>query len=145
MKTARTLLAAGLVAMAALASGGCSSSDAKGGPIESRDWHVTAYLDAGGAIKDAYLTVPLDARFEGGKIAGAAGCDTYSASYTLSGEKLTVTDVTAGTAQCDSYANEGRSLFMASLPLAATFKVDGTQLTIYDQGGKEVLRFAEKS
>jgi hypothetical protein len=33
---------------------------------------------------------------------------------------------------------------MAALRRASIYKVDGTQLTLHDKDGKEVLRFAEK-
>jgi heat shock protein HslJ len=125
-------------------SAGQSGQSVRGGAIEGRPWHVTAYVDAGGKMQDAFVTVPLDARFESGTVSGAAGCDSFTASYALSGGNLTVTGLQVGTYECDSYANEGRARYMAALPRAASFAVAGTKLTVYDAGGHEILRFEER-
>jgi hypothetical protein len=144
-RAARILVFVGLMAIVGLSLATCSGSGAKGGPIEGRDWTVKARADANGNLENAYVTVPLTARFEAGKVSGAAGCNTYTATYTLSGEKLTVASVEDGTYKCDAYATQEQTLFMAALPRAATFKVDGATATIYDSAGKEILRLAEKS
>ena len=150
MRTARSLAVVGLVVLGALvaacgSSGGQSSQTLRGGAVEGRDWHVQAYADPSGNMKDAYITVPLDARFEGGTVTGSSGCTTFTAAYTISGGDLTVSGLQAGAASCDAYANEARKLYMAALPRAASFKVDGTRLTIYDTDAHEILRLDEKS
>jgi heat shock protein HslJ len=121
-----------------LAIAGCSSS-AKGGQIEGRTWHVRAVVVAGGELKEAFLTVPMDARYEGGRVSGNAGCSTYTGSYTISGEKLTVTGIQTVRTSCDQFAADADATYMALLPRVATFKVDGTELSVYDSGGKEIL------
>ena len=143
MRILRSLAAIALVVSLAVLAAGCSSAS-KGGAIEARSWQLRAYADSSGAMKDAYLTVPLDARFETGTVAGAAGCSTFKASYTIAEASLTVTGLQVGTETCDSYATQGRDTYMAALPLADTFKVDGSQLTIYSKDGHELLRFQEK-
>ena len=143
-RIARMLAVVALAVAATLSLGACSGSGANGGPIESRDWQAIRYVDASGTLKDAFVTVPLVARFEGGTVAGAAGCNSYTGSYTLAAEKLTVTGLTASAYRCDAYATEGQTLFLAALPNAATFAVSGSQLTIFDGAGSEILRFKEK-
>jgi heat shock protein HslJ len=138
------LVVLGALVAACSSSGGQSSQSIRGGAIEGRNWRVMAYVDANGAMKDAYVTVPLDARFEGGTVAGSSGCTAFTASYAISGGNLTVSGLQAPTVSCDAWANEARTLYMAALPLAATFGVAGTKLTIYNAGGNEVLRFEER-
>jgi heat shock protein HslJ len=129
----------------ALLGAACTpSSGTTGGPIQNRDWVLRAYADSSGALKDAYVTVPLSARFEGGAIKGSAGCSQYTASFTIGENYLAISDLQVGTETCDSYANEGRDTFMAALRRTSMYKVEGTRLTLYDKDGKEVLRFAEK-
>jgi heat shock protein HslJ len=137
MRTVRLFALVALVVAGVLASGACSSS--KGGPIEGRTWHVRAFVNASGKMVDAPLTVPLDARYESGKVTGASGCSTFAGSYAISGEVLTVSDVNIQQYTCDTIANDAHATYMAALPRAATFKVDGTELFVYDKDGKEIL------
>ena len=142
MRIVRPLAMAALAISIVVLAAACSSGS-KGGAIESRDWQVRAYGDPSGTMKDAFLTVPLYARFENGRVGGTAGCSKFTATYTISGGSLTITGLQVGTEKCDSYAIEGRDTYMAALPLADTYKVDGTQLTIYAKDGREVLRLQE--
>ena len=142
MRIARPLTMVVLVISISVLAVACSSIS-KGGAIEGRDWQVRAYGDSSGTMKDAFLTVPLYARFEKGTVGGTAGCSKFTASYTISSGSLIVTGLQVGTETCDSYGMQGRDTYMAALPLADTYKVDGSQLTIYGKDGHEVLRFQE--
>lgn len=144
MKIVRPLALVSLAIAIAVLTAACSSSGSKGGTIEGRDWQVRAYSDSSGTMKDAFLTVPLYARFENGTVAGTAGCSKFTASYALSGGRLTVTGLQIGTETCDSYATQARDTYMAALPLADSFQVDGTKLTIYSKDGHEALRLEER-
>jgi len=145
VSVARRLVVIAVAVSIALLGAACSSSSGTtGGPIQNRDWLLRAYADSSGAMKDAYVTVPLNARFEGGTIKGAAGCSQYTASFSIGENYLAISDLQVGTETCDSYAIEGRDTFMAALRRASIYKVEGTRLTLYDKDGKEVLRFAEK-
>jgi hypothetical protein len=125
-------------------SGGQGNESARGGAIEGKTWHVTAYVDAGGELQDAFVTVPLDARFESGTISGAAGCGSFTARYTLSGGSLAIDGLEVPAFECDSYANQGRELYMAALRQADGYAVDGSRLIIYNDLGRAVLRFEER-
>ena len=121
-----------------LAIAGCSAG-AKGGQIEARTWHVLAFTNASGNLVDSPLTVPLDARYEGGKVSGSAGCSTFTGSYTVSGENLSVTGIEVVKGSCDQIAMTADATYMAALPRVATFRVDGPELSVYDGAGKEIL------
>jgi heat shock protein HslJ len=143
MRIVRLLAAVALAISMVVLLSGCSTGP-KGGAIENRDWQVRAYADSSGAMQDAYLTVPLYARFANGTVSGTAGCSQFTASYTISGSTLSITALQVGTETCDSYATQGRDTYMAALPLADSYQVDGTELTIFGKDGHQVLRFAEK-
>jgi heat shock protein HslJ len=95
-------------------------------------------------MQDAYLTVPLYARFADGTVSGTAGCSQFTASYTISGSALSITGLRVGTETCDSYATQGRDTYMAALLLADSYQVDGPELAIFGKDGHQVLRFVEK-
>ncbi len=132
-----------LVIAGALAIAGCSSGGPKGGQIEARTWHVRAFAQTGGDLKDAPLTVPLSARYELGKVSGSSGCSTFTGSYTISAEKLSVTDVQVANGSCDQIATDADAIYMTALPRAATFTVEGNELRIFDKDGKEILHHHE--
>ncbi len=139
-----SLAAVALVLAGVLAIAGCSSGGPKGGQIEARTWHVRAFAQAGGDLKDAPLTVPLSARYESGKVSGTAGCSTFTGSYTITAEKLSVTDVQVVKGSCDQIAMDADATYMAALPRAATFTVDGNDLSIFDKDGKEILHHLDE-
>ncbi|MGA2514175.1 MAG: META domain-containing protein [Candidatus Limnocylindrales bacterium] len=143
MKVVRPLVAVVLAVSIAVLAAACSSGP-QGGAIEARDWQVRAYADSSGRMQDAFLTVPLYARFENGSVAGTAGCSQFTASYAISGTRLSITGLQVGTETCDSYATQGRDTYMGALPLADSYQVDGTDLTIFDAEGHQVLRLKEK-
>jgi heat shock protein HslJ len=137
MRTLRLFALVALVVTGSLASAACSSS--KGGPIEGRTWHVRGFADASGTMIDSPLTVPLDARYEGGNVTGSSGCSTFAGTSTVSGEVLTVSDIKVQQNTCDAIAMDANATYMAALPKAATFRIDGTELIVYDKDGKEIL------
>ena len=137
MRALRLFALVALVVTASLAAAACSSS--KGGPIEGRTWHVRGFADASGKLIDSPLTVPLDARYEGGKVTGNSGCSTFAGTYTVSGEVLKVSDIKIQQNTCDTIAMDANATYMAALPKASTFKVDGNELMVYDKDGKELL------
>ena len=143
MRAVRTLVVIMLAVSIALLAAACSTGP-KGGAIEGRDWQVRAYTDSSGVMQDAFLTVPLYARFDNGTVAGTAGCSQFTASYTISGARLSIAGLQVGTEVCDSYAMQGRAMYMAALPLADTYQVDNTDLTIFDKSGRQVMRLKEK-
>jgi len=143
MRIVRPPVAAALAISVFVLATGCSTGP-KGGAIENRDWQVRAYADSSGVMQDAYLTVPLYARFANGTVSGVAGCSQFTASYTISGSSLSITGLQVGTETCDSYATQGRATYMAALPLADSYQVDGTELTIFGKDGRRILQFAEK-
>ncbi|HEX7491079.1 MAG TPA: META domain-containing protein [Candidatus Limnocylindrales bacterium] len=150
MKIVRSIVMVAFTLSLALVAAACSSGSGgnaaapKGGAIESRDWQVRQYAEATGTMKEAFLTVPLYARFEAGTVSGTAGCSQFSASFAIDGAKLTVTGLQVGTEVCDSYATGGRDTYMAALPLTATFNVADTEMTFYDKDGRAILQFKEK-
>ena len=145
MRIARLLVVLAVVTLvlAGVAACGSSSSGGKGGTIEGIAWDVEAYADASGAMKDAPVTVPMDARFEGGSVAGTSGCNQYNGPYTLSGSSLTVGALASTKMLCDQIANDAETAYLAALGKAATYTAEGGKLTIYDKDAKEVVRYTE--
>jgi len=144
VKTARLLVVLAVVSLVVAGVAACgSSSGGKGGTIEGVAWDVAAYADASGVMTDAPVTVPMDARFDAGKVAGTSGCNQYNGPYTLSGSSLTVGPLASTKMLCDQIANDAEAAYLPALQKAATYTAEGGKLTIFDKDGKEVVRYTE--
>jgi len=143
VKLARLLIILAAATLIASVVAACGSSGGKGGTLEGINWDVAAYADASGTMVDAPVTVPMDALFEGGTVAGKSGCNTYTGSYTASGSSLKVGPLASTRMACDQVAMDAEAAYLAAMDKAATYTAEGSKLTIYDSNAKEVVRFTE--
>ena len=144
MKRVRLLIVLAVFALVASVLAACGgSSGPKGGTFEGINWDVAAYADASGKMIDAPVTVPMDARFESGTVAGKSGCNTYSGSYTASGSSLKVGPLMSTKMACDQIAMDAEAAYLAAMDKAAAYTAEGGKLTIFDSSNKEVARFTE--
>jgi heat shock protein HslJ len=122
-------------------SAGCGSKGGKGGTLEGIDWVLKSYV-SGGAMQDVPASVNVDARFEGGRVGGSSGVNTYGATYTLSGSKLTIGDALSTMMAGPPLAMKVEQDYLAALPLSSSFTAEADSLTIFDQDGKQLLVYA---
>jgi heat shock protein HslJ len=108
-------------------------------PLNGTAWTLTS-IDNSPPIGSAAVTV----EFTGGQIGGSSGCNSYSGSYKVQGEKIT-TDAIAMTlmACADSRLMEQEQTFLGYLQNTPTFKLSAGQLQIIRSDGK-VLTFKPK-
>jgi heat shock protein HslJ len=80
---------------------------------------------------------------EEGTLGGSSGCNSYSTSYTVDGNNLSINGAIASTmmACLDDGVMEQEAAFLAALPTAATYQVNGAELTLFDAGGTAVAVF----
>jgi heat shock protein HslJ len=89
---------------------------------------------------------PITANFqEDGNVAGSAGCNRYNATYEVSGDKITFRLVSSTLMACPGPVMAQEGAYLKALEQSATFKVDATQLTLFDTGGKALAAFAPQS
>ncbi len=119
MRIARLFVVLAVTAVMVSGLAACGSSSAgKGGTIEDISWDAQAYADSSGAMVDAPVTVPIDALFEGGTVAGKSGCSNYTGSYTASGSSLTVGPLASTKMACDQVAMDAETAYLAALQAA---------------------------
>lgn len=105
-------------------------------------WEVTSFLQ-----KDA-VTGPIEgtritATFADGRVSGNAGCNTYTAPFTLDGGALTIAaPVATKTACVKPGLMEQEALYLKALPLTASYSVEGTTLTLLTKQGTIVATYA---
>lgn len=95
----------------------------------------------------AVLSEPIvTLNFKDGQINGTDGCNSYSTSYTVDGNKITINENIATTLMaCAEPIMQQATAYIAALTQAATYKIEGQQLILFDKDGKELATFTMKS
>jgi heat shock protein HslJ len=137
----RTLVGAVLVLMALLAA--CSTATQDQAPEESAvlpdtEW-VLSSLNGNALIEGTEITL----NFTEASVQGSAGCNTYSGSYTASEDSLRLSGMEWTEMGCPEPAGilEQEQAYLQALNAAASFRVDGDRLEVYDEGGAQSLVF----
>ena len=122
-----------LTALLLLASlGACAGST---GGLDGSAWEWIE-LDGAPPIAGTTLTIA----FEEGSAGGAAGCNTYGASYRLQDESLTFSEIASTLMACmEPGVMEQESAFLAFLRDARTFAVKDDFLYIYNEAGRALM------
>ncbi len=90
------------------------------GNIEGVDWVLN------GTIAGTEIT----ALFEGGTVSGSSGCNTYSASYQLNGNNITVSPATGSQIMCEEDIMQQEARYLTALAGADSYQVTPDQLRI---------------
>jgi heat shock protein HslJ len=136
-------LALGIVMASVFAAACTGSGTASASPAPKLDgitWTLTSYADAG-TLKDVAAEVYADARFDGTKVFGSAGCNGFNGAYVASGSSLTVTGIVSTKMACPPPASTVETAYLANLAGSATYTVTTESLTIFDAGGATLLIF----
>ena len=87
----------------------------------------------------------LTAIFEDGRVGGQAGCNSYGGPYSVSGQKLTISDLAQTLLACMEPAGlmEQESAFLQTLSQAASYSIAGDRLEIQNAAGETILTFSK--
>jgi heat shock protein HslJ len=97
------------------------------------------------AIKSVVNGTEVTATFaEDGKLSGSAGCNRYTATYTVDGGDLRIGPAAATKKACIEPAGvmEQEQAYLTALPLTRGFEIDGNGLTLLTAEGTIVATFA---
>ena len=99
-------------------------------------WTATGVNNGKGAVQSTTLTEQITAVFgPDGGLAGSGGCNDYNATYTVSGDALTLGPVAATKKACADDVMTEENAYFTALGNVATFDIKGTTLTLRDSGG----------
>ena len=127
-----------LAGIAILALAACQRADsAASDPLDGTSWVLMAYRKTS-PISGTTIT----ATFEDGQVRGSAGCNSYSGSYQVSGDTITVGAVAITEMAClePEGVMEQELLFVEFLTDAQTFRLADGQLQTFRSDG-EALTF----
>jgi heat shock protein HslJ len=107
-------------------------------------WEATAFLQ-GDAIASPIVGTAITATFgDDGTLAGSAGCNTYRATYTTSGGEIDISPPAATKKACAEPEGvmEQEAAYLAALPSAVRYRVDGGSLELLAADGTFVVVYA---
>jgi heat shock protein HslJ len=109
--------------------------------LMSATWSLGSMMKDGTTVAVIPGTI-ITAKFNaGGSLDGAAGCNNYFASYTVSGNTMAIGPIGSTLMFCGAPAGvmNQETTYLAMLQNASTFSVTATELRISDASGKNQL------
>ena len=101
-------------------------------------WVVTGYNNGKQAVVSVATGTKLTATFKAdGKLGGSAGCNRYSALYTIDGKAVSIGPLATTRKSCGSPAGvmTQEARFLKALSTAATWRMDGERLELRTSKG----------
>ena len=78
-----------------------------------------------------------------GSLSGFSGCNTYNATYALSGDDgISITAIAGTQKACEDEAMTLEGQYLAALEQAATWTLSGDTLTLRDSSGSTQVTYA---
>jgi ABC-type amino acid transport substrate-binding protein len=132
-----------LVAVWLISRGDGTAAD----PLAGTQWQVQSYYDAtSGGMASPLADTQLTAEFTGGETAGegvvggSAGCNTYTAGYTVDGDSLSIGEAAVTMMFCEGVMDQ-ETAFLAALQSASSFNLETERLQILDDQDQMVVDF----
>ncbi len=111
--------------------------------IEGTSWTATGVNNGRGGVESSVATETVTADFgTDGALSGFAGCNTYNATFSLSGaDGISITGITTTRKACEEEAMTLESQYVAALEQAETFTISGPTLTLRDATGSTQVTY----
>jgi heat shock protein HslJ len=111
-------------------------------------WQMTFYNNGKGGFTSAVLGTEVTATFgEDGRVAGSAGCNTYSASFELDGEAISIGPAMTTRMMCAEPEGvmEQETAYLAALESSATYRIEGDKLELWSADGSRMASYVVKA
>lgn len=109
------------------------------------DWTASMVNNGREAVTNVMSDAAITASFtEDGKLAGSAGCNNYTTTYTVDGQNITIQPPATTRKLCPEPEGvmEQEAAFVAMLPQAATYSISGNNLELRTAEGALIVSFA---
>lgn len=91
-------------------------------------------------LQDTLPDTTITATFQGGRVNGSGGCNTYSGSYTLSGQTIAIGPLGTTGLSCAQPVVDQETQYLATLQSAEDYEIQGNELRIDSQVGDQQIR-----
>ena len=102
-------------------------------------WEVTGFNNGRQAVLSPIAGTELTVAFENGTVSGKAGCNTFSATYSTKGDRITVGPAATTRMMCSDAVMTQEREFLKALESATTWSFDGRLLHLHRADGERVL------
>jgi heat shock protein HslJ len=110
--------------------------------IENVTWVLESYRESGNLmIFMIFRCSAFNAKFEGGRVSGYAGCNWYGGDYELKGNNLSITRLLSTERWCGELINKLEQEYLTALRDAESYEIEGGKLRI--NCGNRLLVFNE--
>jgi heat shock protein HslJ len=111
--------------------------------LENTRWQAGGINNGKGGVVSSTATHMATARFEEGKVSGNAGCNNFSASYTVSDESLTIGPAMTTRKLCAEPAGimDQERQYLQALQKTHTYKLERDRLQLRDGKGSLLVQF----
>ncbi len=137
----------GALLVLALLLAACGSGTGSGAKtLEQTTWKLDSYVDTQGRTVSVLADSEITARFEAGKVAGSAGCNNYTTSYELDGDRITIDPAASTRMACSEPEGimDQEYAYLAALTTATRYEIEGDQLRLLDAEGREAAVYTAK-
>jgi heat shock protein HslJ len=129
-------------AMAATFQKAAAGSDA----LPGSSWVVTGYNNGKLAVVSTLAGTDLTADFGAdGTLSGNGGCNEYSATYKIDGDKISIGPAVSTKKACEQAVMDQETQYLTALSTAATYRIDGSKLELRTSDGALAATFGKAS
>lgn len=140
LKTLILLLATGVCGCASADAGPNDSGGAATATLLGTDWKLTSLDGKPLQFTEGQRQPHLSLREKDQRISGSLGCNAVNGSYVLNGVQLSFGPMISTRMACLKGMDVEHD-FAATLRNAASWKIAGQQLELYDAAGRSLARF----
>ena len=114
--------------------------------LEKTQWQAAAINNGRGGVVSSAGTELTDAQFVDGKLTGNAGCNQYSAGYTLDQNRITIGPVMTTRMQCEEPEDimQQEQEYLQAITGTRIFTLGTSRLELRDEQGALQVRFNVK-
>jgi heat shock protein HslJ len=114
--------------------------------LPGSSWIVTGFNNGKQAVVSTMAGTDLTANFGAdGSLTGNSGCNTYSAAYTVDGDKISIGPTATTQMACEQAVMDQEQQYLAALSTAATYRIDGSKLELRAADGALAATFGKAS
>ena len=107
--------------------------------LDGTAWEVTGFNNGRQAVVGPLADTQVTVAFEKGTVSGQAGCNTFRATYSVKGSRITVGPVAATRKMCAENVMTQEREFLKALESATTWAIDAGLLDLHRADGERVL------
>src|SRR5581483_4268868 len=115
--------------------------------LASTPWTLVGYVGPAGPTRPVLAGTEVTATFQGGRLAGSAGCNAYAGGYTITGRSISLTETAATLRICPEPPGimEQEAASLAALRRVAQVDVTARVLILRDGDGAILLAYVPQA